>query len=52
MELSTMGEKVVSESIVYMQKVMKVRLDSIAELRDQGEIIREKIIDKHRTAKK
>ena len=45
-ELSTMGEKVVSESITYMQRVMKVRHDSVAELRDHGEIIKEQYTKK------
>ena len=39
-----MGEKVVSESIIFMQRVMKVRHESIAELRDHGEIVKEQYI--------
>ena len=41
-----MGEKVVSESITYMQRVMKVRHDSVAELRDHGEIVKEQYTKK------
>ena len=45
-ELSTMGEKVVSESITYMQRVMKVRHDTVADLRDHGELVKEQFSKK------
>jgi len=47
-ELSMIGEKAVAESVNFMQKVMKVRHDSIADLRDHAEIVKEELIEKLR----
>lgn len=41
-----MGEKVVSESVGFMKKVMKIRHDSITDLQDQSEIVREQLLQK------
>ena len=45
-ELATIGEKVVVESVNFMQKVMKVRHNSIDDLKDHCDIVKEELLDK------
>ena len=40
-ELSQIGEKVVKQTTLYVQRVMKMRHDSAADIRDHAESLRE-----------
>ena len=48
-ELSQMSEQVVLGSTVYLSKVMKIRSDSTAELRENCESVRHEMLEKHRS---
>lgn len=39
-----MGEKVTAETVIYLQRVMKVRHESAADIRETAEAVREEFL--------